>query len=140
MKNRISELLNKNGIDLNKELFGLYWWEEYGRLSVRARIKDLDDVCKCLDECVGGCDDDLEGAMASIEEYSDRPYDMNGNVMDVKVWMFTIDGVVVAVTDDESEWYKYCARELDNIRSSYDEEWYDMLLRSKKWLDMLDLK
>ena len=140
MKNRISELLIKNGINPNKELFGMYFWEGLRGYELQERISSVEELNMCLEKCIGGYDEYPEETCSYIEEYSSRPYDGNGNELDMKVWMFTIDGVVVVVTDDEQEWYRYCAYELGAIMN--DQALGDDKCRlwlGKKWLEMLDV-
>lgn len=141
MKNKIIELLNKVGIDPNKKLFGMYFWESQKGYELRERINDLDGLCECLEKCVGGCDDDPEKVGSCIEEYGSRPYDSNGNELDVKIWMFAIDEAVVVVTDNEDEYYKYCAHEISAIMNDCaiaDDKCRMWLV--KNWLEMLDLE
>ena len=141
MKNKVIELLNKNGIDPNKKLFGMYFWEGQQGYRLQERISSMEELIKCLEDCIGGCDEYPEETRSYIEEYSSRPCDSNGKELDMKVWMFAIDGVVVAVTDDEQEWYRYCARELGAIMN--DQALADDKCRlwlGKKWLEILDVE
>lgn len=141
MNNKVNELLSKVGINPNNKLFGMYFWEGQLGYRLQERISSVKELIKCLEDCIGGCDEYPEETKSYIEEYSSGVYDNNGDELDMKVWMFAIDGVVIVVTDDEQEWYKYCAHELGMIMN--DQALADDKCRlwlSKKWLEMLDLE
>lgn len=108
-KTIIKNLVNKN-IDVDKKkLYGIAFWEGQGRYTMRAVINNFDDLCNCIGNEIGICESksDKEDYIDHLQTYGGCAYDSNGEVYDGRIWMYSLDETVIAVSDDFNEFDKW---------------------------------